>query len=103
MLGINTRQHDEGVCRENFYAIRCDIEAAVYLGRALGYRSLVLLGHSLGNIQALFYAATSWAQDIKAIVLCGMFANLAWKSRHILTQNEDEFRALTEAAMTALA
>jgi pimeloyl-ACP methyl ester carboxylesterase len=102
-LGINTRQHDEGVCRENFFHIRSDIEAAVYVARALGHRELVLLGHSLGNIQALFYAATSWAQDIKAIVLCGMFANLAWKSRHILTQNEDEFRALTDAAMKAVA
>lgn len=103
VLGINTRQHDDGVCRENFYAIRCDIEAAVYVARALGHRSLVLLGHSLGCIQALFYAATSWAPDVKAVVLCGMFANLAWKSRHILTQNEDEFRALTAAAMQAVA
>lgn len=102
-LGINTRQHDDGVCRENFYHIRSDIEAAVYLGRKLGHREIVLLGHSLGNIQALFYAATSWAPDIKAVVLCGMFADLAWKSRHILTQNEDEFRALTQAAMKALA
>jgi pimeloyl-ACP methyl ester carboxylesterase len=103
VLGINTRQHDDSACRENFYAIRCDVEAAVYTARALGHRDLVLLGHSLGNIQVLFYAATSWAPDIKGIVLCGMFANLAWKSRHILTQNEDEFRALTAAAMTALA
>jgi pimeloyl-ACP methyl ester carboxylesterase len=103
VLGINTRQHDEGACRENFYAIRCDIEAAVYTARALGYRDLVLLGHSLGNIQVLFYAATSWAPDIKAVVLCGMFANLAWKTRHILTQNEDEFRDLTAAAMKAVA
>lgn len=103
VLGINTRQHDEGVCRENFYAIRGDIEAAVYTARALGYRQLVLLGHSLGNSQVLFYAATSWAPEIKAIVLAGMFANLAWKSRHILTQNEDEFRALTESALKAVA
>jgi pimeloyl-ACP methyl ester carboxylesterase len=103
VLGINTRQHDDGVCKENFYAIRCDIEAAVYTARALGHRDLVLLGHSLGNSQVLFYAATSWAPDIKGIVLAGMFANLAWKSRHILTQNEDEFRDLTAAAMKALA
>ena len=27
-----------------------DIEAAVYTARALGYRTLVLYGHSLGNI-----------------------------------------------------
>lgn len=103
VLAINTRQHDDGACKENFYDIRCDIEAALYTGRALGYRRLVLLGHSLGTSQALFYAATSWARDIAAIVLAGMFGNLAWKSRHILTQNEDEFRALTQAAMQAVA
>lgn len=103
VIGSNTRQHDDGACKENFYAMRSDIEAAVYTARALGHREIVLLGHSLGSIQVLFYAATSWAPDIKAVVLCGMFANLAWKSRHILTKNEDEFRALTEAALNAVA
>jgi len=103
VLGSNTRQHDDGVCKENFFAMRSDIEAAVYAARALGHREIVLLGHSLGSIQVLFYAATSWALDIKAVVLCGMFANLAWKSRHILTKNEYEFRALVAAAMNAVA
>jgi pimeloyl-ACP methyl ester carboxylesterase len=82
--------------------VRRDIDAAVQTGRALGYRILVLQGHSLGNIQAQFYAATNWDRDIKAVMLLGAFGNLPWKTRSILVQNEDSFRALIEAAMQSL-
>lgn len=102
VLAINTRQHDEKVATENFFDIRRDIEAAVYTGRALGYRRLVLQGHSLGSVQALFYAAANWDADIKAVALLAMFGNLAWKTRTILVQDEDQFKALSEAAMAAL-
>jgi pimeloyl-ACP methyl ester carboxylesterase len=40
--------------------VRRDIEAAVATVRALGYRSIVLQGHSLGTVQVEFYAATDW-------------------------------------------
>jgi len=68
--------------------VRRDIEAAAYTARALGYRTLVLHGHSLGNIQVQFYAANNWEKDIKAVVLTGAFGNLPWKSRNLLVQNE---------------
>ena len=102
VLGINTRQHDDRVNTDNFMDVRRDIEAAVYTARALGYRTLVLHGHSLGNIQVQFYAATNWDGDLKAVVLTGMFANLPWKSRHLLVQNENNFRELSEAAFKSL-
>ena len=102
VLGINTRQHDDRVNTDNFLDVRRDIEAAVYTARALGYRTLVLHGHSLGNIQVQFYAATNWDADLKTVVLTGMFANLPWKSRHLLVQNEENFRALSEAAFRSL-
>jgi hypothetical protein len=101
-LAINTRQHDDRVNTDNFFDLRRDIEAAVYTARALGYRALVLHGHSLGNIQVQYYAANNWDADIKAVVLTGAFANLPWKSRHLLMQNEDNFRALADAAARAL-
>jgi alpha-beta hydrolase superfamily lysophospholipase len=50
-LAINTRQHDDKIYTENFLDIRRDIDAAVQTARALGYRSIVLQGHSLGTIQ----------------------------------------------------
>ena len=103
VMTSNTRQHDEGACQENFYDLRSDIEAALYTARALGYRRIVLAGHSLGNIQVLFYAATSWARDIEGLVLLGMFADLPWKSRHILTKDEATYGVMIGQAMAAVA
>jgi pimeloyl-ACP methyl ester carboxylesterase len=101
-LAINTRQHDDKLNTDNFLDIRRDIDAAVQVGRALGYKSLVLLGHSLGNIQVQFYAATNWDRDIKAVVLLGAFANLPWKSRNILVQDDDRFQKLAEASIKSV-
>jgi len=101
-LAINTRQHDERVNTDNFLDVSRDIDAAVQVGRALGYKTLVLQGHSLGNIQVQFYAATNWDRDIKAVMLLGAFANLPWKSRNILVQDEENFRELIEASMKSL-
>jgi pimeloyl-ACP methyl ester carboxylesterase len=101
-LSISTRQHDEHVNTDNFFDVRRDIEAAVATVRALGYRSIVLLGHSLGTVQVQYYAATDWDPAIKAVVLTGAFGKLPWKSRHILIQDEDNYRALAGASLAAL-
>jgi pimeloyl-ACP methyl ester carboxylesterase len=101
-LTINTRQHDDRINTDNFLDVRRDIDAAVQVGRALGYRALVLQGHSLGNIQVQFYAATNWDHDIKAVLLLGAFANLPWKSRNILVQDEERFRQLIAASTKSL-
>jgi pimeloyl-ACP methyl ester carboxylesterase len=101
-LAINTRQHDDKVNTDNFLDVPRDIEAAVQVARALGYKALVLQGHSLGNIQVQFYAATNWDRDIKAVVLLGAFADLPWKSRNILVQDEERFQKLIDAAMKSL-
>jgi pimeloyl-ACP methyl ester carboxylesterase len=102
VLGINTRQSGARINTDNFLEVRRDIEAAVYTARALGYRKIILHGHSLGNIQVLYYAANNWEPDIKAVVLSGMFANLPWKSRHMLVQNEESFAQLHEASLKSL-
>jgi pimeloyl-ACP methyl ester carboxylesterase len=49
--------------------VRRDIEAAVVTVKALGYKSIVLYGHSLGTVQVEFYAATDWDPTIKAVIL----------------------------------
>ncbi|HEY4142942.1 MAG TPA: alpha/beta fold hydrolase [Pseudolabrys sp.] len=100
-LAIDTRQHDEKINTENFFDVRRDIEAALYTVRALGYRSIVLQGHSLGNIQVQFFAASNWDKDIKAVMLLGAFSNLPWKTRNILVQNEPEFQKLIATAFKA--
>ena len=50
-LAINTRQHDDKRNTDNFFDISRDIDASVQTARALGYRSIVLQGHSLGTLQ----------------------------------------------------
>lgn len=101
-LSISTRQHDEHVNTDNFFDVRRDIEAAVATVQALGYRSVVLEGHSLGTVQVEFYAATNWEPTIKAVVLTGAFGKLPWKSRNILVQDEDNYKALIESSLDAL-
>jgi len=101
-LSISTRQHDEHVNTDNFFDVRRDIEATVVTAKALGYRSIVLQGHSLGTIQVAFYAATDWDATIKAVILTGAFGKLPWKSRHILIQDEDNYKALADASFGAL-
>jgi pimeloyl-ACP methyl ester carboxylesterase len=102
VLGINTRQSGPRVNTDNFMEVRRDLEAAYYTARALGHKSIVLHGHSLGNIQVQYFAANNWDPEIKAVVLTGMFGNLPWKSRHILVQNEENWSALFGAAMKGL-
>lgn len=102
VLAINTRQTGSRINTDSFLEVRRDIEAAIYTARALGYRAIVLHGHSLGNIQVQYYAANNWDPDIKAVVLTSMFANLPWKSRHVLVQNEEVFAELQQSALQAL-
>jgi len=101
-LAIDTRQHDDKINTDNFFDVRRDIDAAVYTARAMGYRRIVLQGHSLGNIQVQFYAATNWDRDIKGVMLLGAFGNLPWKTRNILVQNEERFQRLIASAGKAL-
>ena len=101
-LSISTRQHDEHVNTDNFFEVRRDIEAAVLTAKALGYGALVLQGHSLGTAQVAFYAVTDWDPAIRGVILTGAIAKLPWKSRHILIQDEDAYRALAQAARDAV-
>jgi pimeloyl-ACP methyl ester carboxylesterase len=101
-MTINTRQHDDAINTDNFFDIRNDICAAVNVARSLGYRQIVLHGHSLGTLQVLYYSATDWSTDIKGIVLTGPFANLPWKSQVIIINNDPVYRKLYEDALEAV-
>jgi len=101
-LTISTRQHDEHINTDNFFDVSKDIDAAVATAKALGYRTIVLEGHSLGTIQVEYYAATHWDAAIKAVVLTGPFGKLPWKSRNILIHDEDIYKSLSEAAAAAV-
>jgi predicted alpha/beta-fold hydrolase len=103
VLAINTRQSGRnGINRDNFYDISLDIDAALQTAKAMGYRRFVLHGQSLGNIEVQYYAATHWDSAIKGVILSGAFGDLPWKTHYLLVQNENDYRALRDAAHEAL-
>ena len=99
VLSINTRQTGDRVNTDNFFDTGKDLDAAVMTARELGYKTVVLHGHSLGNIHVQFYAATHWDSDIKGVVLTSAFADLPWKSRNMLVQDEDRYLELRKIAL----
>ncbi len=101
VLAINTRQTGEAVNTDNFYATVRDIEAAYWTARNLGYTRIVLHGHSLGTSQVSFFAATHWHSEIVGAVLTGMFADLPFKSRHLLINDEAAYSRLGNEAVRA--
>jgi pimeloyl-ACP methyl ester carboxylesterase len=73
--------------------LRRDLEAAVQTARALGYRSVVLQGHSQGSLHVQFYAATTWDADVKAVILLGAFADLPWTAQRAHSRRGELQRA----------
>jgi pimeloyl-ACP methyl ester carboxylesterase len=101
-LAINTRQHDDKRNTDNFFETSRDVDAAVQTVKALGYHSIILQGHSLGTLQVLFYGATNWDHDIKALVQLSTLGDLPWRSRYLQVQDEEKFRLLSDAALKSL-
>jgi pimeloyl-ACP methyl ester carboxylesterase len=102
VLAIDTRQSGDAVNTDSFYATVRDIEAAFWVARGLGYDRIVLHGHSLGTSQVTYFAATHGHGEIVGVLLTGMFADLPWKSRHLLINDEAAYARLgAEAAELA--
>jgi pimeloyl-ACP methyl ester carboxylesterase len=101
VLAIDTRQSNEAVNTDSFYATVRDIEAAFWVARSLGYDRVVLHGHSLGTSQVTFFAATHAHREIVGVLLTGMFADLPWKSRHLLIDDEKAYARLGQEAIEA--
>lgn len=102
-MGLRTRQHGDAVNTDNFFGTLRDLDAGVAVGRRLGYSRIVLHGHSLGSLQTLAYSAMNWSRDLVGLLLTGMFANLPWKSRHILIRDPDLYERLRQEAFALAA
>jgi pimeloyl-ACP methyl ester carboxylesterase len=101
-LTISTRGHDQHINTDNFFDTRHDLAAAVAIARALGYQRIVLQGHSLGTAQVLYYAATDWSHEIRGVILTAPFADLPWKTQHILVADDALYRQLYQEAVQAV-
>lgn len=98
VLSISTRQAGRAVNTDNFFVVRQDLEAAFAVARYLEYENIFLHGHSLGNIQVLYFAATTWSPYIRGVILTSMFANLPWKSANILSPSAEIYRGWADEA-----
>src|SRR5262249_54687871 len=75
---------------------------AIATAKHFGARRFVLHGQSLGNIQVQFVAATAWDSALAGVILTGMFADLPWKSRHLLLGDEARYHAMRQDARASL-
>jgi pimeloyl-ACP methyl ester carboxylesterase len=99
VLALDTRQAGDAVNTDSFYATVRDIEAAYWVARSFGFDRIVAHGHSLGTSQVTCFAATHNHPEIVGVLLTGMFADLPWKSRHLLINDEQAYARLGEEAV----
>jgi len=102
-LRVSTRQSGDGVNLDAFSDSVRDIEAAFWEAVRRGYRRIILHGHSLGSAQVAFLAANLWRPEIAGVILTGAFADLPFKTRHLLVGDDQEYRAMAEQARAAVA
>ena len=72
VLSFNNRGSDENTADERFTDCLADIDAAIRFGRALGYRSFALAGHSTGCQKITYHHALRAREDVEALVLLGL-------------------------------
>ena len=99
VLALDTRQSNDAVNTDSFYATVRDIEAAFWVARSLGYQRVALHGHSLGTSQVTYFTATHMHGEIVGVLLTGAFADLPWKSRHLLIDDEKAYARLGDEAV----
>ena len=77
VLTCNNRGSDRAVAFERFSDCVADIEATLAVGRRLGYRRFVLLGHSTGCQKVTLYQSRRQNPDVCAIALAAPADDLA--------------------------
>ena len=107
-LALNTTAHDtvwpnaaDGTNRGNAFEVldrtRIDLRAGVdYLWKA-GYRSLVLLGHSMGAVRVAYYAAVEGDERVTAVIPVSP-VRLS-HSYYLASKDAEEFRAIMKQAL----
>jgi pimeloyl-ACP methyl ester carboxylesterase len=77
-MTVNTRFHDGGSLRGKFETCLLDIRAWLDYAQRLGYRSVILQGHSLGTHQAVYYMTSGQPHDnVRALILLAPVDNIA--------------------------
>lgn len=78
-MSVNLRGHDEGAMTDRFENCQKDIPTWLDFARRSGYTNIILQGHSLGALQAVFFLQNAPSQnDVVALILLSPFDNVAF-------------------------
>ena len=93
---FNTRGHEiaargnirtEGSGFERFEDCILDIRAMIRLAKSLGYKNIVLAGHSTGANKALYYCHKTQDKSVKGLMLLGPISDVAAKAKEMGADN----------------
>ncbi|HEY8241269.1 MAG TPA: alpha/beta fold hydrolase [Kiritimatiellia bacterium] len=82
-LSFSNRGSDADVAHEKFRDCAEDIDAAIRLGKAMGYREFVLMGHSTGCQKVTYYQAVRKNLAVKALILGSIGDDMAISRRRL--------------------
>lgn len=94
-FNFNNRGHDivnrngskkkalQGACFEKFEDCVFDISAVINFAKKLGYRKIILAGHSTGANKALYYAYKTKSKFIKGLILLGPISDIVAESKRV--------------------
>jgi len=92
-LSANTRDHDGGAYNANFEQCLSDIEAWIRFLVELGYTQILIQGHSLGALKAVYYWNNALHADIrskiKGMIFLSPFDNIPFYS----SGSDEKFKA----------
>jgi pimeloyl-ACP methyl ester carboxylesterase len=96
-FGINMRYSNlvaKDQLVDNFYDSYSDILTSVQFLKNLGYRNIIIMGHSMGTLHATYFCAINHDTSIVGMVISGPFADLPSKTRKVLIHDADSYRKL---------
>ncbi|MCL4341925.1 MAG: alpha/beta fold hydrolase [Candidatus Thermoplasmatota archaeon] len=101
-FGINMRYSNlvaNDQLLDNFYDSYSDILTSVQFLKSLGYRTIIIMGHSMGTLHATYFCAINHDPSIIGMIISGPFADLPSKTRKVLIQDEESYRKLHRYSM----
>lgn len=100
-MTVNTRGHDEGSISERFENCLSDIQTWLEFAARLGYRRVILQGHSLGALEAVYYLTSSQSLNrVQALILLSPFDIIAFYCSGDITVRQDRLVKVKAIAST---
>jgi pimeloyl-ACP methyl ester carboxylesterase len=87
-LSANTRGHDDGSISEKFSDCLLDIGQWVTYARERNYKRIILQGHSLGALKAVYFMNNQGDPSIKKLILLSPFDSIAFYCKGNLKARE---------------